>query len=113
MLRKMIESSEWRNFLSGFSDRNSGRRARFEAFTTDGVAEEDEEAAFQNVTIDGTRAVIDRVNTHGKLISDTVEDVRGISIQYDSDDSENTMEFADSNGNMTVLHFESMVDGES
>ena len=113
MLKKTIESSEWGNFLSEFSDRNNGRRARFEAFTGGGVAEEDEEGTFQSVAVDGHNAIVDRVTSHGKTITDTIEDVRGISIQLDSDDSENTMEFVDSSGNMMVLHFESMVDGES
>lgn len=113
MQKKTIESSEWNNFLSEFSDRNNGRRARFEAFTARGVAEEDEEATFQSASMDGSIAVIDRITTNGKPITDNIDDVRGIATQLDSDDSENTIEFADSEGNMTVLHFESLVDGES
>lgn len=113
MLKKTIEPAEWNNFLSEFSDRNNGRRARFEAFTARGVAEEDEEGTFQSVTIENHTAIVDRVTSSGKPIIDRIEDVRGITIQLDSDESENTMEFMDSSGNMTVLHFESMVDGES
>ena len=113
MQKKTIESSEWNNFLSEFSDRNTGRRARFEAFTAGGVAEEDEEASFQSASIDGQVVTIDRVTAGGESISDQIDDVRGVSVQLDTDESENTIEFMDSNGDVTVLHFESMVDGES
>jgi hypothetical protein len=113
MQKKIIQPSEWNEFLAGFSDRNTGRRARFEAFTTDGVAEEDEEGVFQSASIEGHIAVVDRVTAKGRMISDRIEGVRGLAVQLDSDESENTIEFTDSNGDMMVLHFESMVDGES
>jgi hypothetical protein len=113
MQKKNIEPAEWNNFLSEFSDRNTGRRARFEAFTADGVAEEDEEASFQSVSIENHVVTVDRVTARGETISDQIEDVRGIAVQLDSDESDNTMEFMDASGDVTVLHFESMVDGES
>ncbi|MGD9563545.1 MAG: hypothetical protein AB7F88_16120 [Pyrinomonadaceae bacterium] len=113
MQKRTIDPAEWDAFLSEFSDRNAGRRARFEAFTEDGVAEEDEEGSFQSVSIDAHVITVDRVTANGEPIEDTVEDVRGIAVQLDSDESENTLELADSNGDVTVLHFESMVDGES
>src|SRR5688572_6012421 len=109
MQKKTIEPSEWNNFLSGFSDRNTGRRARFEAFTPSGVAEEDEEGSFQSVSIDNNVVTVDRVTAKGGTISDRIDDVRGIAVQLDWDESENTMEFMDLNGDVTVLHFESMV----
>ena len=113
MHKKTIESSEWGKFLSEFSDRNTGRRARFEIFTGGGVAEEDEEASFQGVSIDNNVVTVDRVTARGEVTSDQFEDVRGIAVQLDSDESENTMEFMNSRGDVTVLHFESMVDGGS
>ncbi len=114
MQKKTIDPSEWNDFLSEFSDRNTGRRARFEAFTSDGVAEEDEEASFQSVSIDDGVVTIDRVTAEGgKTITDRLENIHGITVQLDWDESENTMEFMDSNGDMVVLHFESRVDGGS
>jgi hypothetical protein len=113
MQKKTIASSDWNSFLSEFSDRNTGRRARFEAFTSSGVAEEDEEGSFQSVSINDHIVTVDRVTASGEPIEDRIENVRGITVQLDSDESENTMEFMDSNGDVTVLHFESMVDGES
>ena len=113
MQKKTIEPSEWDTFLSGFSDRNTGRRARFEAFTSGGVAEEDEEASFQSVSIENNVVTVDRDTAKGGPIADRIDDVRGIAVQFDSDESENTIEFMDANGDVTVLHFESMVDGES
>lgn len=113
MQKKTIEAADWNSFLAAFSDRNAGRRARFEAFTADGVAEEDEEASFQSVSVENGLVTVDRVTSRGEAIADRIENVRGIAVQLDSDDSENTMEFMDSAGDLTVLHFESMVDGES
>lgn len=113
---KTIEPDKWSDFLADFSSRNRGRRARFEAFSRSGVAEEDEEAVFKKVEIDENRAVVTRTNrseAEPETLTAEVTGVRGISIQYDTDNSENTLEFMDANGNMTVLHFESMVDGGS
>jgi hypothetical protein len=113
MEKKTIGPSEWDDFLAGFSDRNEGRRARFEAFVGDGVAEEDEEGAFESVTIEGDVVIVRRRTAKGREISSRLENVHGIAVQLDSDESENTMEFMDMNGDMTVLHFESRVDGDS
>ena len=113
MQKKTIEPIEWSQFLSEFSDRNTGRRARFEAFTSSGVAEEDEEGSFQSVSIDNSVVTVDRVTAGGEPITDRIEGIHGITVQFDSDDSENTLEFMDSNGDVTVLHFESRVDGDS
>ena len=113
MEKKTIDPVQWNTFLSEFSDRNTGRRARFEAFTASGVAEEDEEASFQSVSIENGLVTVDRITAGGETITDTISDVHGIQIQLDSDDSENTIEFLDTNGDMIVLHFESLVDGQS
>lgn len=116
MDKRVVVPSEWDEFLQDFSKRNQGRRARFEAFSRGSVAEEDEEAVFQHISISGDKVSVGRVvNTaRGESpITDEVTGVHGIAIQLDSDGSDNTVEFMNTNGDLTVLHFESMVDGES
>lgn len=113
MTKKTIDPAEWNKFLAEFSDRNRGRRVRFEEFSLRGVAEEDEEGAFENISIDKGLAEVERRTAAGSSVTDHIDDVRGISVQYDSDGSENTMEFMDTNGDLTVMHFESLVDGDS
>ena len=113
MDKKIITPDQWNEYLADFSTRNQGRRARFEAFSRDGVAEEDEEAVFQSVSISGDRVTVGRAVSDGPAITDEITGVHGIAVQLDSDGSDNTMEFMDTNGDLTVLHFESMVDGES
>jgi hypothetical protein len=116
MDKKVIAPDRWAEYLTDFSTRNQGRRARFEAFSQDGVREEDEEAVFDSVSISGDVATVKRTvraDDKNAPISDTIDGVHGITVQLDSDGSDNTMEFMDSNGDLTVLHFESMVDGES
>lgn len=113
---KIIPPEKWQDFLSEFSSRNRGRRARFESFSGSGVAEEDEEAVFENISIANSVATVTHIVSTAagtSPISDEVSEVHGISVQYDSDTSENTMEFMNMNGDMTVLHFESLVDGDS
>ena len=116
MDKKIIAPDEWNEYLADFSTRNHGRRARFEAFSRGSVREEDEEAVFQTVSISGDKVTVDRVvkSANGDSpISDEITGIHGIAVQLDSDRSDNTMEFMDTNGDLTVLHFESMVDGES
>lgn len=113
MTKKTIDPAEWNKFLAEFSDRNRGRRVRFEEFSRSGVAEEDEEGAFESLSIDNYVVEVKRKAANGKPLTDHIDGVHGISVQYDSDSSENTMEFMDTNGNMTVMHFESKVDGDS
>lgn len=115
-MKKTISPDEWNEFLADFSVRNNGRRARFEAFSRRGVAEEDEEAAFDAIGIERDVVTVTRLNrstASESKITDEVIGVHGISVQYDTDNSENTLEFMDTNGDMTVLHFESLVDGDS
>ncbi|HQU91790.1 MAG TPA: hypothetical protein PLK77_05800 [Pyrinomonadaceae bacterium] len=116
MDKKIIAPDEWNEYLADFSTRNNGRRARFEAFSRGSVREEDEEAVFQTVSISGDKVTVGRVvrsASGDSAIADEITGVHGIAIQLDSDGSDNTMEFMDTNGDLTVLHFESMVDGES
>jgi len=116
MDKRVIAPDEWNDYLTDFSSRNQGRRARFEAFSNNGVQEEDEEAVFDNVSVSGDVATVNRIiraDDKNAPISDKIEGVHGIAVQLDFDGSDNTMEFMDSNGDLTVLHFESLVDGES
>ncbi len=114
---KMIDPTEWTEFLAEFSERNRGRRARFELFRRDGeVAEEGQEGYFEQVSIDNSIVTIERkYKNHEKdrTMTDAIPNIHGISVQYDTDESENTVEFTNDKGDMTVLHFESMVDGGS
>ena len=116
-VKKLIEPAGWPEFLAEFSERNRGRRARFELFRRDGeVGEEEREGIFDGATVDGRVVTVQRsYDSHGeaKKMSDELHDTHGIEVQYDTDDSEDTIEFTDHKGNMTVLHFESLVDGDS
>ncbi|MGH7782986.1 MAG: hypothetical protein ACREO5_03985 [Candidatus Binatia bacterium] len=116
-VKKLIEPSTWPEFLTQFSERNRDRRARFELFRRDGeVAEESREGHFDGATVDGRIVTIKRTyETSGesKTMSDELHDTHGIEVQYDTDGSEDTIEFTDHKGDMTVLHFESRVDGDS
>ena len=116
MDKKVIAPDEWTTYLGEFSSRNKGRRARFEAFSRGEVEEENEEAVFESISISGGKVSVNRMIKTGnqdRPIKDELTGVHGIAVQLDSDGSDNTMEFMDMNGDLTVLHFESMVDGES
>lgn len=113
---KTIDPQEWSEYLAGFSTRNRGRRARFELFSGGGVAEESEEGVFDRIAIENDIATvtrIDRSEGNDSTVTAEIKGVRGIAVQLDTDNSENTLEFTNSNGDMTVLHFESRVDGDS
>ncbi|MEO7658736.1 MAG: hypothetical protein ABIV48_03895 [Pyrinomonadaceae bacterium] len=114
---KAIEPQEWATFLNAFSHRNRGRRARFEIFgPKGGIKEEAEEGKFESISMDGSTVTVKRRYTsrgQEKTMTDELKNIRGISVQYDTDKSENVLEFMDSKNNMTVLHFESRVDGDS
>lgn len=114
--KRTIESSEWTSFLDNFSSRNRGRRARFEIFHTGTSKEEQQEGHFENITIDGRVVTVNRsYESRGeqKNMTDEVADTHGIVVQIDTDGSEDTLEFSNHNGDLTVLHFESLVDGDS
>lgn len=115
-MKTIIDSAEWQEFLSDFSNRNRGRRARFEIFDRGSSAEEQQEGHFESASIDGRVVTITRTyESQGekRSMNDELHDIHGIEIQLDADGSENTIEFSNHNGDMTVLHFESMVDGDS
>lgn len=116
-MSKMIEPGDWSKFLVEFSERNRGRRARFELFSRVGdVGEEEQEGVFVSSSISGSVVTIRRTdNTEGKneSMADEIPNIHGIAVQHDSDNSENTIELTNDKGDMTVLHFESRVDGDS
>ena len=112
-----VEPQEWPTYLIAFTGRNRGRRARFEIFGPNGgLREEQEEGRFESISIDGHTVTVKRqYKKQGQelTMTDKLKNIRGISIQYDTDKSENMLEFTGDKGEMTVLHFESRVDGDS
>ena len=112
-----IEPQKWPEFLSGFSIRNHGRRARFEVFGPRGnVGEEVQEAKFDSASMDDGIITIKRTyntGTKDRVMVDKFQNIRGIAVQYDTDRSEVMLELTNNKAVMTVLHFESMVDGDS
>lgn len=114
---KLIEPAKWNEFLNDFSKQNRGRRARFELFRRDGeVAEEGQEGYFESASIDDeaiTIIRIDKSNIEEYEMTDRIPNVHGVAVQLDSDGSDNTLELTNERGDMTVLHFESTIDGDS
>lgn len=111
-----IEQDQWEGFLKEFSERNKGRRARFELFIGNNVEEESREGVFSSASVSGDSIIIDRIDNTGsneRTMSDELKNVHGISVQHDTDNSENTIQFMDKQGDVAILHFESMVDGDS
>jgi hypothetical protein len=116
-MSKSIEPGNWKSFLEEFSERNRDRRARFELFHHDGdVKEEEQEAHFESAGVEGDVVTVKRVDRSGRgarELTINLPNIHGVSVQYDTDGSEDTLEFTNQNGDMTVLHFESKVDGGS
>jgi len=113
---KVVEPQEWDTFLNAFTERNHGRRARFEIFSHGDFAEEEQEAHLESVAVDGSTITVKRTyEKHGEqaTMTDTLENIRGVSIQYDTDNSEDMLEFTNTRNELTTLHFESRVDGDS
>ncbi len=120
-MSKMIEPNNWENFLQEFSKRNRERRARFNVFFSSGeTVEEGEEGHFKNVLLNKkgnkTQVVVERVDqneTEEKTMSDAIENVRGVAVQYETDGSENILEITDEKNTLFSLRFESRLDGNS
>lgn len=116
-MSKQIDPRDWTTFLEDFSERNKGRRARFELFHRDGdVREEEQDAHFEGAALNGRTVSVRRTDRSGGEPVDLaldVSDTHGIAVQYDTDGSEDTLEFTNHQGDMTVLHFQSKVDGDS
>ena len=119
--RKGIAANEWKEFLSDFALRNNGRRARFDVFERDGtVIEEGQEFQLEDITVSGendSHAIeiirINRADANAEKNRATVTDVRGVTVQYDTDGSEDALEITDKQNNLISLRLESKVDGAS
>lgn len=117
---KQIEPHHWAEFLEGFSTRNYGRRARFQVFKGRDAEEETHEANLEEVSLKdeggSTTVVVTRIARGGSTDNkthDTITHVRGISVQYDTDNSEDALEITDSENELVMLRMESRVDGVS
>ncbi|MGI8495124.1 MAG: hypothetical protein ACR2L1_07405 [Pyrinomonadaceae bacterium] len=120
-MSKMIEPNNWEEFLKEFVGRNQNRRARFNVFFRSGeTVEEAEEGHLKEITLNKngnqTQIVIgriDRSNAEEQIMTDTIDNVRGIAVQYESDNSENILELTDDKNTLISLRFESRIDGVS
>ena len=117
---KQIEPKNWEDFLTDFSTRNNNRRARFQIFKGRNANEESQEAHLEDISIkaDGSSQTIvvtrtDRTNANAAKIHDSITNVRGIAVQYDTDGSEDVLEISDTENELILLRFESKVDGVS
>ncbi len=119
--KKLIKPENWKEFLKEFSDRNKNRRARFDVFRSSGkVEEEAQELRLEEVVLkrnDKRENVeiirIDRTEGDAEKSTETVTNVRGIAVQYDTDNSEDALEITDDQNTLIMLRFESKVDGVS
>ena len=119
--RKQISPDNWEKFLREFSARNANRRARFNIFFRSGeTVEEAEEGHLESVALNKngnkTQVVVkrsDQTSENEETMTDTIERVRGITVQIDTDGSEDILEIIDEKNTMFSLHFESKVDGAS
>ena len=119
--RKAIEPSNWEKFLQDFSKRNANRRARFDIFFESGeTLEEGEEGHLESVALvkngDKTQVVVKRTDQtaeNAETMTDTIENVRGVGVQIDTDSSEDALEITDGKNTLFSLRLESKVDGNS
>jgi len=119
--RKQISPDNWANFLREFTARNKNRRARFNIFFSSGeTVEEAEEGHFESVALDknGDKAQVivkraDQTSENEETMTDTIENVRGVTVQFDTDRSEDILEIIDGKNTLFSLRFESKVDGAS
>ncbi|CAN5377285.1 hypothetical protein BH10ACI1_BH10ACI1_28850 [soil metagenome] len=115
-----IEPNNWKEFLEEFSARNNNRRARFEVFRNRETEEEETEAHLEDVSLkpngdknDVVVIRIDRAKSDAEKIKDIITNIRGISVQYDTDGSEDVLEITDNQNTLINLRMESKVDGVS
>ncbi len=119
--REAISAGEWKSFLRDFVDRNKGRRSRFDIFRENGSTEEEaveahlEEIIFKNDGNSKNVEVIriDKGDAEAEEVRVAISNLRGIRVQYDTDGSENVLEFIDNQNTLISLRFESKVDGVS
>jgi hypothetical protein len=118
---KQIEPKNWEEFLRDFSTRNNNRRARFDVYRSGGATEEERtEAHFEDASLkkngdknDVVVVRIDRSKSDAEKMHDTITNVIGIAVQYDTDGSEDALEITDKENELISLRFESKVDGVS
>lgn len=116
-----IAQNEWAEFLQAFSRRNLNRRARFQFFEGVNVREEEQEGHLESVAVEtdgdhAPRVIVKRRDESGaepQEMLQMIPHVRRISVQYDTDDSEDALEIEDSHNVMIMLRMESKVDGAS
>ncbi len=119
--RKAIAPDKWKDFLKEFSERNRNRRARFDVFFASGeTAEEGEEGHLESVSLNkngnNTQVIVKRADqTEGKneTMTDAIDNVRGVVVQYETDGSENALEITDAKNTLMSLRLESKLDGNS
>ena len=119
--RKGIGAENWEKFLQEFSSRNADRRARFDIFFDSGeTLEEGEEGRLESVALernDNNSNVIvkraDQTGENAETMTDTIENVRRIGVQFETDGSENALEITDGKNTLFSLRLESKVDGNS
>ncbi len=119
--RKMIAPDNWEKFLQEFATRNYDRRARFDVFRSDGTTEEESiEAHLEDVKLTQNGNAknveiirIDRSDSNAEKTKETVTNVRGITVQIDTDGSEDALEITDDQNTLVSLRLESKVDGNS
>lgn len=117
---KQIEPGNWEKFLEEFSERNNNRRARFQIFKGRNTENEAQEAHLEDISLKtegGSKTIavtrIDRTKGDGEKIHDTITNVVGIAVQYDTDGSEDVLEITDKENELISLRMESKVDGAS
>ncbi|CAN5281579.1 hypothetical protein BH20ACI1_BH20ACI1_17230 [soil metagenome] len=119
--KKLIKPENWKEFLQEFSERNKNRRARFDVFRRDGtVQEEGQELRLVGVVLrqNGEQKNVDifrvdRTEGDAEKSKETVTNVRGIAVQFDTDNSEDALEITDDRNTLIMLRMESKVDGVS
>ena len=117
----LIEPENWNEFLQAFSIRNNDRRARFDVYRSNGkVEEEEQEAHLEDVVLrqNGNHKNIeviriDRADKNADKLRDTITNVRGLAVQFDTDGSEDALEITDDQNSLISLRLESKVDGAS
>jgi hypothetical protein len=119
--KAILEPGNWSEFLQEFSTRNYNRRARFDIFRSNGeVIEEEQESHLEGISLKedaGGRTIdiirIDRSEKNTGKIRDTITNVIGVAVQYDTDGSEDILEITDKENTLISLRLESRVDGVS
>ncbi len=119
--RKGIAQDKWEDFLKDFSERNKNRRARFDVFFNSGeTVEEAQEGRLESVLLNkdanNTQVIVNRTDqTEGKneTMTDRIENVQRITIQYETDGSENALEITDAKNTLMSLRLASRFDGNS